>query len=381
MDKRKSLQTSTNGSPATVREPLFHIVKRDGLPWYKAWAVRVIAVLLAMIVCAVLVVCLTKENPIKIYSAMFKGAFGTKRNIWNLLQELAILLCVALAVTPAFKMQFWNIGAEGQVLMGGLATATVMFYLGGKVPYPLLVIIMIVASMIAGGVWGVIPAIFKAKWNTNETLFTLMMNYLATQLVLFCICNWAKDGSGVLRPMKDFGLPNIGPSKYFLNIMVVALLTILMYIYLKYSKQGYEISVVGQSQNTARYIGINVKKVIIRTMIISGVLCGVAGLLLVGGTHYTVEAGTAGGRGFTAIMVSWLGKFNPLYMVLTSLLIAFLSRGSVELQTQFGRTHGITSDIANIMTGIILFFIIGCEFFINYKIVFRHKAPKAKEVK
>ena len=372
-------QNASQSRTPVVREPLFHIVKRDAMPWYKAWIVRVIAVVMALIVCAVLVMLLTKENPLDIYKAMWQGAFGTERNIWRLLQELAILLCISLAVTPAFKMQFWNIGAEGQVLMGGLATATVMFYLGGKVPYPVLLVIMIVGSMLAGAVWGVIPAIFKAKWNTNETLFTLMMNYIATQLVLFCICNWAKDGSGVLRPMnKGYGLPIFGPSNYFLNILVVAVLTILMYVYLRYSKQGYEISVVGQSRNTARYIGINVKKVIIRTMIISGVLCGIAGLLLVGGTNHTVSTTTAGGRGFTAIMVSWLGKFNPLYMLLTSFLIAFLSRGSTELATQF-RKSGITADIANIMTGIILFFIIGCEFFINYKIVFRHKTHKEKK--
>ena len=374
-NKNMQPQATQKSLFSTVKEPLFHIVKRDSMPWYKAWSVRAVSVLGALIICAVLVTALTKENPFKIYKAMVDGAFGSERRIWMVLQELAILLCVALAITPAFKMQFWNIGAEGQILMGGLATATVMFYLGGKVPYPVLVILMVVVSMVAGGVWGLIPALFKAKWNTNETLFTLMMNYIATQLVLFCICNWAKDGSGVLRPMKDFGLPAFGPSTYFLNILVVAVLTALMYIYLRYSKQGYEISVVGQSQNTARYIGINVKTVIIRTMLISGVLCGIAGLLLVGGTNYTISTATAGGRGFTAIMVSWLGKFNPLYMILTSFLIAFLSRGSVELATQF-RSSGITSDIANIMTGIILFFIIGCEFFINYKIVFRHKAKE-----
>ena len=359
---------------AAAREPLFHIVKRDTIVWYKAWAVRLVAVLIALIVCAVIITLLSGKNPLQVYKAMFEGAFSTKRRIWMLFQELAILLCVSLAVTPAFKMQFWNIGAEGQVLMGGLATAAVMFYLGGKVPYPVLLIIMIVASLAVGAVWGLIPAIFKAKWNTNETLFTLMMNYIATQLVLFCICMWVRDGSGILRPMKDYGLPQIGPSAYFLNIIVVAVLTVLMYVYLRYSKQGYEISVVGQSQNTARYIGINVKKVIIRTMLISGMLCGLAGLLLVGGTNYTISTATAGGRGFTAIMVSWLGKFNPLYMILTAGLVAFLSRGSINIVTQFR----LNDAISDIITGIILFFIIGCEFFLNYKLVFRHKAKEVK---
>ncbi len=374
MNMQKKTASVPRKAHAAAREPLFHIVKRDTIVWYKAWAVRLVAVLIALIVCAVIITLLSGKNPLQVYKAMFEGAFGTKRRIWMLFQELAILLCVSLAVTPAFKMQFWNIGAEGQVLMGGLATAAVMFYLGGKVPYPVLLIIMIVASLAVGAVWGLIPAIFKAKWNTNETLFTLMMNYIATQLVLFCICMWVRDGSGILRPMKDYGLPQIGPSAYFLNIIVVAVLTVLMYVYLRYSKQGYEISVVGQSQNTARYIGINVKKVIIRTMLISGMLCGLAGLLLVGGTNYTISTATAGGRGFTAIMVSWLGKFNPLYMILTAGLVAFLSRGSINIVTQFR----LNDAISDIITGIILFFIIGCEFFLNYKLVFRHKAKEVK---
>ncbi|MBQ3506996.1 MAG: ABC transporter permease [Clostridia bacterium] len=356
------------------REPLFHLVKRDAIVWYKAWAVRAIAVLAALVVCGVLITLLSHKNPLDVYKAMVEGNFSTPRRIWMLFQELAILLCVALAVTPAFKMQFWNIGAEGQVLMGGLATAAVMFYLGGKVPYPVLLIVMILASMITGAIWAVIPALFKAKWNTNETLFTLMMNYIASQIVLFCICIWVRDGSGILRPMKEYGLPIIGPSSYFLNILVVAVLTVLMYIYLRYSKQGYEISVVGQSQNTARYIGINVKTVIIRTMILSGLLCGLAGLLLVGGTNYTVSTATAGGRGFTAIMVSWLAKFNPLYMVLTAGLVAFLKRGSLNIVTQFR----LNDSISDIMTGIILFFIIGCEFFLNYKIVSRHRNKEVR---
>ncbi len=371
---KKTASGPRKAQSTAVREPLFHIVKRDAIVWYKAWAVRLVAVLAALVVCAVIITLLSGKNPLQVYKAMFEGAFGTKRRIWMLFQELAILLCVSLAVTPAFKMQFWNIGAEGQVLMGGLATAAVMFYLGGKVPYPVLLIIMIVASLAAGAIWGLIPAIFKAKWNTNETLFTLMMNYIATQLVLFCICMWVRDGSGILRPMKEFGLPIVGPSAYFLNIIVVAVLTVLMYVYLRFSKQGYEISVVGQSQNTARYIGISVKKVIIRTMLISGMLCGLAGLLLVGGTNYTISTATAGGRGFTAIMVSWLGKFNPLYMILTAGLVAFLSRGSINIVTQFR----LNDSISDIITGIILFFIIGCEFFLNYKLVFRHKAKEVK---
>ena len=322
---------------------------------------------------------LTHENPLKVYATMFDGAFGTPRRIWNLLQSLAMLLCVSLAVTPAFKMRFWNIGGEGQVLIGGLATAACMICLGGKIPNALLIIVMIISSMLAGAVWALIPAIFKAKFNTNETLFTLMMNYVGIQLVSYFVMLWeSPKGSGKIgiinQDNHEGWLPVIGEYEYLLNIIIVLAITIFMYVYLKYSKHGYEISVVGESQNTARYIGINVKKVIIRTMLLSGAICGIAGLLLVGGTNHTITTTTADNRGFTAIMVSWLAKFNPLYMILTSLLIVFLQRGANEISTVFN----LNQSFSDIITGIILFFIIGSEFFINYDVKFRHSHKEVK---
>ena len=343
----------------------FHIVKREQIVWYKGLAIRAAAVLLALVFSGIVITLLTDKNPLAVYKSMFDGAFGMDIRVWSLFQEVAILLCISLAVTPAFKMKFWNIGAEGQVLIGGLATVSVMMFLGGKIPLPLLIIVMIAASVLAGIIWAVIPAIFKAYWNTNETLFTLMMNYVAIQLVSYFLKVFVKTGSGVLFPMPEYGFPVLFNQPYLLNIIIVAVLTIVVYIYLKYTKQGYEISVVGESQNTANYIGINVKKVVIRTLIVSGALCGIAGLLLVGGTNHTINTETAGGRGFTAIMVSWLAKFNPIFMVVTSFIIVFLQKGAQQVSTDFR----LPQAISDIVTGIILFFIIGCEFFLNYKIV------------
>ena len=354
------------------KQPLVHIVKRKAMPVKKAIAIRAAAIVIALLLCGVIAMMLAKTNPVKIYGAMLKGAFGTKNKIWNLLQDIAILLCISLAVTPAFKMKFWNCGAEGQVLIGGLGAVTVMYFLGGKVAYPLLLVIMVAASLLAGIIWALIPALFKANWNTNETLFTLMMNYIATQLVAFCLKSWVKSGSGVLSPMEQYGLPKIG-HRYLLNVLVVVALTAAMYIYLKYSKQGYEISVVGESERTAKYIGINVKKVVVRTLIVSGAICGIAGLLLVGGTDHTITTTTVGGRGFTAIMVSWLAKFDPIVMGLTTFLVVFLQKGSAQMQYDFG----INSAVSDIITSIILFFIIGCEFFIHYRIIFRKKEDAA----
>ena len=362
-----------------THEPLFHIAKRDSLPVYKSWAIRGMAILAALIVAGVITMLLTGENPIQVYATMFKGAFGTSRRIWSLLQSLAMLLCVALAVTPAFKMRFWNIGAEGQVLIGGLATAACMITLGNKMPNALLILIMIVASVASAAIWALIPAFFKAKFNTNETLFTLMMNYVAIQLVSYFEKLWenpkGSSNIGIINQSTHAGwLPTIGKFDYLLNIIVVLALAVFMYIYLKYSKHGYELTVVGESENTARYIGLNVKKVIMRTMILSGAICGIAGLLLVGGTNHTITTTTAGGRGFTAIMVSWLAKFNPIIMILTAFLITFLQAGAGEISTVFG----LNESFSDIITGIIIFFIIGCEFFINYKLHFRSSHKEVK---
>lgn len=356
-----------------VRESRAHIVKRDDVSQLKAWAIRIIAVLIALLVCAVVTMLLTHENPFSVYGTMVKGNFGSPRRIWNMLQSLAMLLCISLAVTPAFKMRFWNIGAEGQVLVGGLATAACMILLGGKIPNALLIVVMVVASILAGAIWALIPAVFKANFNTNETLFTLMMNYVGIQLVSYFVMYWENPkGSGKIgiinQNTHDGWFPVIGEYDYLLNILIVLVLTVAMYAYLKYSKHGYEIAVVGESENTARYAGINVKKVILRTMFLSGAVCGIAGLLLVGSTSHTITTTTADGRGFTAIMVSWLAKFNPIVMVVTSFLLVFFEKGAGEIATVYGLNHSF----ADIITGIVLFFIIGSEFFINYKIMFAH---------
>jgi len=360
------------------KEPLFHIVKRDALPWYKSLGIRFVAILLALILCGIITTITTGINPLQVYQSIILGAFGSVRKTWVTFQNIAILLLIALALTPAFKMKFWNIGAEGQALMGGFATAACMILFGDKLPSYLLFPVMIITSIVAGAIWAFIPAFFKAKWNTNETLFTLMMNYIATQIVAYFCYKWSNPkGSGhigVINSVSHNGwLPSLGGQDYLLNILIVAALTVFMYIYLKYSKHGYELSVVGESENTARYIGINVKKVIMRTMLLSGALCGVTGLLLVSGTDHTIATNTVGGRGFTAIMVSWLAKFNPAYMILTSLLIVFFQKGAIQISTSLG----LNDSFADIITGIIIFFIIGSEFFINYSVKFRSKEAKA----
>ena len=199
-----------------------------------------------------------------------------------------------------------------------------------------------------------------------------MMNYIAVGIVSFCISIWIKSGSGTMGIVSKANFPEIF-NQHFLSIIVIACLTIFMYIYLKKSKHGYELDVVGESENTAKYVGIKVKKVIIRTMALSGAICGIVGLLIAGAIDHTISETSAKNMGFTAIMIAWLAKFNPLMMIATSFMVSFLSRGMGQVQTAFG----ITNDaVSNIIVGIIYFCIIGCEFFITYKLKFKSKKPK-----
>ena len=363
---------------STLKEPLFHVVKRDEMKKQQEWLVRGIAIVFALILCAVITTVFTGDNPLAVYKSIFLGAFGSSRKTWITLQNISILLIISLALTPAFRMKFWNIGGEGQVMIGGLASAVCMICFKNVFPNAVVIVLMIITSMAAGALWGFIPAFFKAKWNTNETLSTLMMNYIAIQLVAFFIIVWeVPKGSGkigIINQDTNIGwLPEIG-NKYWLTIIVAIVITVFIYIYQKYTKHGYEISVVGESKNTARYVGIKVEKVIIRTMLLSGALCGIAGILLVGGVNHTITTTIADGQGFTAVMVSWLAKFNPITMVATSFLIVFMDRGASEISTAFG----LNQSFADILTGVLLFCIIGCEFFIRYKLSFRKKGKEEK---
>ena len=360
-----------------TKEPFVRIVKRDAVSPQKAWGIRIIGLLCALIVCAVLIFSLTKLNPISVYTSMFRGAFGTVRRSWQTIRDAMMLLCVSLGLAPAFMMRFWNIGAEGQILVGGVATAGCMIYLGDKLPTPLLFVVMFAASILAGAIWGFVPALFKAKFGTNETLFTLMMNYIAIQLTSYFVALWEKpfgsNSVGIINDRTNAGWfqPLFG-QQYGWNVVIVLLITFGMYFYLRHSKHGYEIQVVGESENTARYAGINVKRVIMRTMIISGAICGLSGCIAVAGAGHTISVSTAGGRGFTAIIVAWLSKFNPFVMIIFSFLLAFLDKGAAEIASKFN----LNDHVSDILEGIILFFVLGSEFFITYKLIFR-KSEKA----
>ncbi|MGN0771407.1 MAG: hypothetical protein ACI4MI_02350, partial [Christensenellales bacterium] len=351
-------------SNAKAKEPLFHISKRDNISFKKSLLIRVASVFFSLLLLCVVCSIVGGKGIDTVIGALFDGNFGSERKIWIMLKDTALLLGVSLALIPAFKMKFWNLGGNGQILIGCLMAVTCMQFFGGKIPDWAVWIIMTVLCIAGSAIWAVIPAIFKALFNTNESLFTLMLNYVAQFLVGYFVVTWSTSGSNVLSPYTQGVLPDIG-NQYLLTIIVIAVATVVMSIYLSKSKQGYELSVVGESQNTAKYVGINVKKVIIRTMAISGAMCGIVGLLLSGAIEHTMSESIAKNMGFTAIMATWLGHCNPITVILTSFLITFLSKGMVSVRMELNLTNDA---ISNVCIALVYFIIIASEFFITYKI-------------
>ncbi|MCI2050064.1 MAG: ABC transporter permease [Lachnospiraceae bacterium] len=366
-------------SSEAAKVPFVRIAKRTALPIWKSWGIRLLSVLLALIISALFIFSVTGLDPIAVYVVMWDGTFKSSYSFITTLRDTAMLLCISVALAPAFRMKFWNIGAEGQVLAGGLCTALVMIYLGNLLPQWLLLPLMFVSAVAGGALWAFIPAWFKARWNTNETLFTLMMNYVAINIV-DCLTNiWrgAKSSMGNINASTQAGwFPLIFGYRFTLNIIIVAVLSVGMYMYLRFTKHGYEIAVIGESENTAKYIGINVRKVVVRTMLLSGAICGIAGFITVAGKNMTISSGTAEGFGFTAIIVAWLAKFNPGYMALISFLLIFLQKGATQIASSYAALNDYASSI---VTGIILFCILGSEFFVNYSLIFRGKHQKGGE--
>ncbi len=355
-------------------EPLFHLSKRTDVSWKRAWLIRIGAFILSILACAIVSTALTGKGMDFFFKNFFEGSFGTSKKIWNLFHDTAILLIIALAVTPCFKMRFWNIGGEGQVLMGALGSAVIINFMGGSYSDPATIVTSLILAIAFSVVWAVIPALFKAKWNTNETLLTLMMNYIAVCLVDYFVKSVATSGTGVLT-FKEGVVGSVGDNEFILKIIIVAVVTVIMAVYLKYSKHGYELTVVGESEKTAKYVGINTKKVIIRTLILCGAICGLTGFLLVSATNQSISSGsTVGGRGFTGVLISWLAHFNPLAMALCSFLVVFVDRGATQVST-YARLGASYPDM---MTGIFFFFIIATEFFINYKILPTKRFKKKK---
>lgn len=368
------------------REPLVRVVKRDRIHPLLKVAFYLLAILFALTVGGVLLFAIG-VNPLVLYKDMFTiGMLGSRfayKSVEGLLTIFVPLLITSLALSLSFKMRFWNIGGEGQFIIGALAAATVALKFGNSMPsFPLLVL-MFVASMLCAGLYGGIVALLNVRFRTNETLLTLMLNYIALYLLRFfgetqAPWNFYLSDESVRPVFQKFPeaafMPTISIGKFSLNISFIfaILICVGVYFYLKKTKQGYEISVVGDSANTARYAGMNVPKIIVRTMFLSAALVGLAGGFYVSGAK-VLSTSVTNNVGWTGIIVAWLAKLNTFAIFGVALLISIMQYGVQAASTQFPI---IDSNFADLLQGIILFFVLAADFFIRFKLVFRKNAKK-----
>ena len=350
------------------KEPLIRTVKRTELSGQKAVLLRIAALLAALVAGGIFILAIG-YNPVLVYKTMISGAFRSKLAFQGTVKVLIPLLITSLGVTLAFKMKFWNIGAEGQLIMGAVfASYFALFH--DTLPHWILMILMVLGGMLGGGLMGLLPAYFKSKFNTNETLFTLMLNYIALNFVVYLREGPWRDPNSpgyakIARFSKNAQLDKVFGIHAGWIIAIVILIFVSIYLYV--TKRGYEISVVGESQATAKYAGMNVKKIVLRTMFLSGGICGIAGMIEASGSAVTLTSGIAGGVGFTAIIVAWLGGLNPFYIFIVASLFSIMEKGSSVVESTFG----LSGACADVLQGIILFFVLGCEFFVRYQFVTR----------
>ncbi len=354
------------------KTPLIRLAKRSGMPQKQMWAIRAASFVVAILLGAIIFLAIGR-NPFAAYGTILSGSLGKATAIRQTVKIAIPLLGTALAIAPCFKMRFWNIGAEGQITAGAVGASYFALFWADTLPGPVLILVMALAGALFGGIWALIPAFFKARWGTNETLFTLMMNY-----IIIGIVRWLQGGPWEGRPGSQiipmFDKAAVLPKVFGVHCgwIIVLALTVLMFVYMKYTKHGYEITVIGESENTARYAGMNVGRIIMRTVFISGAISGLVGFIVASGANGTLYDGVAAGVGFTAITVAWLAQLNPFAMVGISALLAVLEKGADTLQTRMA----VPASISDIITGIFLFCMLGCEFFINYKLIFRGHQEK-----
>ena len=351
-----------------MNEPLIRVVKKAELGRTETVILRLEAIALAIVAGGLFILCIG-QNPFVIYKTIIEGAFRSAMALQATVKIMIPLLISSLGVTLAFKMKFWNIGAEGQIIAGAICASYFALW-HSDWNHWVLIAVMFAAGIIGGGIWGLIPAFFKTRFGTNETLFTLMLNYIALHIISYLQEGpWrdleAQGFAKIARFDKNASLDKLFAVQF--GWIIALVLVAAVFVYLKYSKQGYEISVVGESQETARYAGMNVRRIVLRTMFLSGAVCGIAGMVQATGSDITLTTAVAGGVGFTAIIVAWLSQLNPVMILVVSFLFSVLEKGSSVVQSNYG----LSVDCADVLQGIILFFILGCELFVRYKFVFR----------
>ena len=365
----------------------FHVVKRENCPLIKKCGLYVAAVALALLMGALLLLALGVD-PIAYYTRMFTmGTIGNKiayKTYINYLKEFVPLALTSVALSLAFKMRFWNIGGEGQFILGAISAAMVAFKLGPILPNGLTLLVMCLAAMVVAGLYGLGVAALKVKFGTNETLMTLMLNYVAVYILNYigetkAAWNFFLQADSQRPVFEKFAsivsFPSIPMGKNFtLNVCVILtlLIGVIVFVYLKYTKHGFEINVVGDSAGTARYAGMKVNTIVLRTVFLSAALIGLAAAFKVG-TAGVLSTSITDDVGWTGIIVAWLSQLNTGAIFVVSALISVLNFGSVQAATTFAQ---VDSSFANMLQGVILFLILAADFFIRFRIVRVKKGGK-----
>ena len=344
---------------------MLKIVKRKSLSKKEHVIIQSLALVLALLFAAIFIG-MTGNNPLNVYLSMLDGAFGNGFRFKETIINSIPLIITSLGIIIAFKMKFWNIGGEGQFVMGAILGSYFALY-HNTLPKPLLLVIMLIAGFIAGGLWGIIPAYFRTKFKTNETIFTLLMNYIAIKFLTFLQYGPWKDPQSFGFPkMPGFADSAILPKLFGIHIgfIIAIVLCIVVYVYINHTKQGYEISVIGESENTAIYAGMKVDRIVLRTVFLSAGICGLAGIIQASAVNKTLAVTLANGTGFTAIIIAYLSNLNAGVTFIVAILFSALVQGGSYIQMTFD----IPQAAANVLQGTILFFVLGSSFFTTYTI-------------
>lgn len=344
---------------------MIRFIKRSEISNAKSTLIHLASIILALLLFAVFIYIYTHQNPIDVYASMIKGAFGSRYRFNEVIIKTVPLVIASLGIAVAFKMKFWNIGADGQIIMGAFAASFIALKYP-TLPQPVMLLLMAAAGILFGGLWALIPAFFKAQWRTNETIITLMLNYIALKFISYLQYGPWRDpkalGAGKIPNFVDAAiLPKV--LGIHIGWIIAVILVIVMYIFMKHSKLGYEVAVIGESERTAQYAGINIKKTIITAILISGGLCGLTGMIQASAVSNSLSVEVSGGLGYTAIITTWLSGLSAPFVVVASFLFAALLQGGAFIQTAFN----IPASMAQMLQGVILFFVLGSEFFVQYK--------------
>ena len=347
------------------------IERRPSLSAWTVFAISLAAIAAALIAASVFFKAYG-VSPLRAYYLIVTGALGSAVGLAETVRRTIPLLLIGVGLTVAFRALFWNIGAEGQLLAGAVAATGVALF----VPMPefLRLPAMFVAGFAGGAAWALIPALLKARLGINDVISTLMLNYVAAFVVQWLILGpWKGPTARGFAYTDKFPpsamIPRIpGTTIHWPTLILGVVAAVIVYVWVARTRQGFEIRVVGENPNAAQYAGISQGKVIIMVMLVSGGLAGLAGVGEVAGVQRMLldPAKLSLGYGYTAIIVAWLARRNPLAVLVTSFLFGAIMAGGDVIKVSLG----LPFQLVNVFNGLILFFLIGSEIFMKYKVSF-----------